>query len=273
MMDPVRTRIARLRRPAYTGPRRCWPCTGVNLVILAVLALLIGAISPPIGAVIAVLGVAAIAVRGYLIPYTPRFAPALVAAVPGLRRWFDHPHPQMTGSVGAAAQRDAASDLEDLLGAGLLVEADGVIAPSAAFASAWDTAIRGYRGTTLAELAAEAASVSPARSARPVRMGGDEWVALSTDATHALEETWLTRPAVIAELAAVSAATTLTDDPTRPLQIARVCRMFLTECPACATPLEQGTEVDCCGGFHGTGEIPADTLVCPSCEVRVATLG
>ena len=265
--------IARFRRPAFTGTRRCWPCTVLNLVVLAVMTLVIGVVSPPTGAIVAALGVATIVLRGYLIPYTPRFAPALVASVPGLRRWFDHPPPSMSGGVGAAARHDPASDLEELLAAGLLVETDGVIAPSHGFQSAWDKAIRGYRERSLSDLADEAESVSPAQSARPIRIGDDEWVALSTDAAHALEETWLTRPALMAELAAARAAATMTDDHAHPLQIARVCRMFLTECPACGTRLEQDTEVDCCGGFHGAGEIPAETLVCPTCEVRVATLG
>ena len=265
--------LEQVRRPAFTGEQRCWPCTGLNVAILAVVAMGLALVSPLTGLLVTVAGLAAIVLRGYLIPYTPRIAPAIVGRIPGLHRWFDHPGPAMRGSVGAAAQHDPAADLECLLDAGLLVDTDGIIAPSGPFASAWESAMRGLRGRPLADLAHQAESVSPAQSARPVHIGGDAWIALSTDADHALEETWLTPPAVVAELAAIIAATGMTDDPADPLRIARVCRMFLTECPVCTTPLEQGTEVDCCGGFHGTGEVPADTLVCPTCEVRVATLG
>ncbi|WP_436925953.1 hypothetical protein [Halosimplex amylolyticum] len=71
-----------IRRPDHTGADRCWPCTAVNLGLLALGCLALAAVSPAASAVLAVGGVGVIWLRGYLVPYTPRFAPRLVARLP-----------------------------------------------------------------------------------------------------------------------------------------------------------------------------------------------
>lgn len=76
--------IDRLRRPEYTGENRCVPCTAVNLVIACLLAVgvwaaLAAAGTRPafaplaLGAAVFLLAVAAIYLRGYLVPGTPWF--------------------------------------------------------------------------------------------------------------------------------------------------------------------------------------------------------
>ena len=74
--------IEALRRPAYTGARRCLPCTLVNLAMLAVSVAALARRRRGPALAIAALGTAAIWLRGYVVPYTPRFAPRLVASVP-----------------------------------------------------------------------------------------------------------------------------------------------------------------------------------------------
>lgn len=73
--------IARTRRPEYTGENRCLPCTVVNSLITVflagVLTVSIGVRWSPVGgilvgAVVLVIGAAAIGLRGYLIPGTPQ---------------------------------------------------------------------------------------------------------------------------------------------------------------------------------------------------------
>jgi hypothetical protein len=81
----------RVRRLEHTGERRCWPCTVVNAVLLALGTLLLRrsrlrALSLPL----ALFGTAAIWLRGYLVPGTPRWAPKLVAALPLPYDPFDH---------------------------------------------------------------------------------------------------------------------------------------------------------------------------------------
>ena len=74
--------LDRVRQPAYTGGNRCWPCTALNLAIVAVLA---GALLPVdrlLALLVVVAGTLAVYVRGYLLPGTPRFAPRLVEPLP-----------------------------------------------------------------------------------------------------------------------------------------------------------------------------------------------
>lgn len=64
-------RMHRLRQPEYTGENRCTPCTVVNLVIAAAISGLVAVVSPPVGVVVFAVSVAAIYLRGYLVPGTP----------------------------------------------------------------------------------------------------------------------------------------------------------------------------------------------------------
>lgn len=79
--------IDRLRQPEYTGENRCVPCTVVNVVIAAVLAAAIGYLWWPAGLASFLVFLAAIYVRGYLVPGTPtltkRYLPDRVL------RWFE----------------------------------------------------------------------------------------------------------------------------------------------------------------------------------------
>ncbi|GAB3032824.1 hypothetical protein GCM10025298_22210 [Natronobiforma cellulositropha] len=61
----------RVHQPEYTGENRCIPCTSVNVVIALVVAGGIALWNRPIALVAFVLSLAAIYVRGYLVPGTP----------------------------------------------------------------------------------------------------------------------------------------------------------------------------------------------------------
>ena len=64
-------RVHRLRQPEYTGENRCIPCTAVNLVIAAVISGLVAVVFPPVAVVVFAASLAAIYLRGYLVPGTP----------------------------------------------------------------------------------------------------------------------------------------------------------------------------------------------------------
>jgi hypothetical protein len=119
-------------------------------------------------------------------------------------------------------------------------------------------------------LAEAALDVSPATEARAVH-DEDEWVALSAGDATVMEETWLTRPVVIAEIAGYRATAELLADESVRLAAAGTNRMFLDACPDCGTPVERGTDLPCCGGHTGPGDEPAETLGCPNCRVRLFT--
>jgi len=176
-------------------------------------------------------------------------------------------------SAGAAATEEGVPQGEELLGrlveAGIL-ELDGdIVVPTAAYDERWRAEMDDLREHDTGRLAEAALAVSPATEARAVRDG--EWVALSSGDASVVDEAWLARPVVVAELAAYRAAEPfLTDDATR-LAAAETNRMFVDACPDCTTDLERGTDMSCCGGHTGSGDEPAETLVCPSCEVRLYT--
>ena len=64
-------RVHRLRQPEYTGENRCVPCTAVNLVIAAAVSGLVAVVFPPAAVVVFAASLAAIYLRGYLVPGTP----------------------------------------------------------------------------------------------------------------------------------------------------------------------------------------------------------
>lgn len=79
--------VDRFWQPEYIGENRCYPCTMVNGVIAAVVAIGVGLIDVIAGVAVFVLCLGIIFARGYLIPGTPtltrRYFPDRVLA------WFD----------------------------------------------------------------------------------------------------------------------------------------------------------------------------------------
>ncbi|WP_195892457.1 hypothetical protein [Halopiger goleimassiliensis] len=92
--------LERYRRPAYTGENRCLPCTVANVAIGALVAVAITVLgrrfvdttaAVALGALTLVGSLFAIALRGYLVPGTPRLTERYLPD--GIRRRF-HDRPQ-----------------------------------------------------------------------------------------------------------------------------------------------------------------------------------
>jgi len=250
--------LGALRNPDHTGDHRCVPCTIVNVALLwlGINALvLLGA--PVVAVGVLVVGLAAIWLRGYLVPYTPQFAPRLVAASPIPDEWFHE-----TRGVGALSPADV--DGEALIGelarAGV-IDVDGErLLLARSFEERWHEAMDRLVTQSLSGLADELASVPTLSDARPVETEGQSWIAL--DGQNSL----VARHVAVAELGAIEALESVIDDPRRRLAMARPLREFLTACPVCDSEFEQSTEVSCCGGHTNPRETPRETLVCPTCE-------
>ncbi|WP_436928414.1 hypothetical protein [Halosimplex halobium] len=119
--------VTRLRRPEYTGENRCLPCTVLNVGIASVGATMLGAWLVAAGyrtAAVAVatgvlaVSLAAIWLRGYLVPGTPtltkRYLPASVLAAFGKA-----PESSPEGvAAGAGAGTDAVADASGTAEAG-----------------------------------------------------------------------------------------------------------------------------------------------------------
>lgn len=260
----VRSLIDALRRPEHTGSNRCWPCTAVNIAFVFVVALVSFRRERRLAGVVAVVaGLVAIALRGYVVPYTPRFAPQLVAASPLPASWFGKPQRADRDSLAATAL-DGETVLRALSAAGAL-ETDGeVVRPTEAVDEQWHREQRRLAALSLDALAARAATeLSGVSGVRAYDDGGGAWLVVDGDL--------VARPVAVAELAAHSALGDIVDDPELRLAGARAFRMFLDSCPVCASALVSSSAVACCGGYTDPTGTPAETLVCPSCEQRLYT--
>lgn len=272
-------RLGRLRRPAYTGANRCWPCTAVNAVLVAVVAALFAVTEPLLGALVAIGGLAAIALRGYVVPYTPRVAPHLVAALPGGSHLFpDHDATQYppgddadrtAGGLGDV-EADGERVLAELTDAGVLVgESELAIAPDVA--TDWTDAMQSLASLSTEELASAAADAAPhPASARAFEDTGRSWVILTDDEESLASETWLTRAVAIADVGVVRTLTARGVAPDTAADAAAPLRLFLDECPDCGGVVDETTARDCCGGFGPEG--PTPVLACTDCRQRLATL-
>ena len=267
------------RRPEHTGENRCWPCTLVNVALVAAAAAAaVAVVNAAAGAAVAVVGLTLVWLRGYVVPGTPRFAPRLVAPIPGSDALFHDAAATDGGRAPAGgsgsldpADVDGEALLDRLLAEGVL-EADGdAVAPTAAYRERWRAEMDRLRTEDTESLAAIAREISPATTARAVSEDGDEWVALSPPSGNTIDETWLRRAVAIAEIAGYRAAGEFLGGESFRLAAARTNRMFLESCPDCESDLERGVDLPCCGGYAGPGEEPAETLACPACEVRLYT--
>jgi hypothetical protein len=71
MSTQIPNSLTQLRQPEYTGENRCLPCTIANVAIATLFGFALAILSIPIGLLVFVCALAAIYVRGYLIPGTP----------------------------------------------------------------------------------------------------------------------------------------------------------------------------------------------------------
>lgn len=267
----MREALDDLRRPAYIGERRCWPCTALNAGLLA-LACAVVARATPIGAAgVGLAGSAAIALRGYLVPYTPQIAPRLAARLP-----FDVPQPADRAKrppsrpPGSLTDDDLAGEVvtERLLDAGVLVAEDEALVLDESVRERWRDEMGSLRALEPDALAdAIRAIVDATTTVDRVETADGEWFVLSEAANAVASERWLSRPIAIAEVGAVGAL----DGLSRGYRLAAAgpLRLFLERCPACEGPIEATTTAACCGGPGPRGL--DDVLACTACERRVFT--
>lgn len=293
-----------VRRPEHTGDLRCWPCTVVNLLVVAALALVLGRRRKGLGLAVAALGVTLVYLRGYVVPYTPTFAPKLVAASPLPDEWFHEGSETVTPPVDALAEatadagdgaddtqaldpdadRDAETGLageepdgEELLAT--LVEVGAVtldgedVRLDAEFETAWYDEMAALADLDTEALTDEVLSVAHAKDGFVFdgEMDDHEWVVLTDGSGNFQGRTWLSRPVAIAEAAAVRALEAYMEDPATQRAAAGPLRMFLQTCPDCETTLQEESAASCCGGYNGEAAVPPTVLACPDCRQRLYT--
>ncbi|XVH31864.1 hypothetical protein ACNS7O_01415 [Haloferacaceae archaeon DSL9] len=243
--------------PRYTGENRCWPCTAVNAALVAVVALLVWPLAPLFAVGIASVGGVLIVARGYVVPYTPQFAPKLVARLPV--RFGTEPPGPVSDSMVDSEGTDAL--LESLFAAGVLVGDDDLVLGESVHA-AWRERIGELRAAdaqTLADATADAAPFDAHGEAH-----GEHVLLVDS------REIWLPRAVAIADTAAVETLVETGFPRDAAAAAARPLRLFLNECPACGGKIEETTITNCCGGTRGVHDRP-DTavLACSTCETML----
>lgn len=275
--DPMGA-LETLSDESYTGANRCWPCTLLNVGIVGILVMFLrGRDRSRASLLVAVVGVTVVYFRGYLVPYTPEFAPRLVAASPVPDEWFhgEPAHGEATQEAMAHEKRDSLAEDVELDGETILRElsAAGVIEfegerlfPATTVDTAWHERMDELADDSLDDLsAALQGSVSQVDHAEPY-VDDMEWVVLGSE-----HKQLLARPVVVAELAAYEVLGERIDDERLRVAGAEAFRMFLDSCPVCGTELVESSAVSCCGGHLGPRQDPDETLVCPACEQRLYT--
>ncbi|WP_436907274.1 hypothetical protein [Halosimplex marinum] len=305
----LRSLAARLRRPEYTGENRCLPCTVLNVGIASVGATMLGAwlvaagyrtAAGAVATAVLAASLAAIWLRGYLVPGTPtltkRYLPAPVLAAFG--KAPESSPEGVAAGVGAGAGRDADADAS-----GATAATEGGEGTGDRAAGSDPTPEAGDRADP-EPLLERAGAIEPCRGddrcltddferawhAEIDAVGGDElgpWLdglgladgevttrelsdafAVSVDGRRV--GTWESRAAFRADLAGASLlADRLPEwESLSARDRGQVCnglRIFLERCPGCGSPVSFGTETveSCC-----TSRTVA-AVTCDDCGARV----
>jgi hypothetical protein len=121
--SPLRRIAGIVTKPEHTGENRCLPCTLVNAVGVALIAGALSRRRRSLGLLAALLGGAAIWLRGYVIPGTPGFAPRLVEPLP-IDIGPHHPDDLGSGSVAVAGPNSFDGDRSDMTDATDMTDAN-----------------------------------------------------------------------------------------------------------------------------------------------------
>lgn len=245
--------IDAVRRPEYTGENRCTPCTALNVIIAVVLAAGVAVLVPvgPVAAMVtgaAVLAVsaAAIGLRGYLVPGTPRLTRTYFPD--WVLRYFDHDEPTPEVDVEPAAVLAAADAVTECEDVDDLCLTDG-------FRADWYDRMDALRGTDATRAALGAVLDLPAADIDLEEHGG-AFVAMAAQPDRGRRRQvgqWESPGAYLADMAAARELEdrvpgwTELSAPARG-RVLNGLRVFLDECPSCGGAVAFGEETveSCC---------------------------
>jgi hypothetical protein len=257
--ESLRRTAERLRRPEYTGENRCLPCTVLNTAIVGVAAIALSRRSRPLGVLALAVGLALVSLRGYVVPGTPRFAPALVDPLPVS---FGHESPAGVESGSLADGRDPEVMMEALVEAGVIVPDGDQLHLDDDFRTTWENRMADLRNGSGEELAARTAAAS--HSSVEGEYHGER-VLLAGD-----RDAWLSPAIAIAETAAVEALADRGLSRDLRVQAAEPLRTFVRTCPVCGGHVTDTTLRNCCGGPGGVSGNPEHPVrACADCDAVV----
>lgn len=227
-MNPIANAAVRLRRPEYTGENRCGPCTLLNVLIAASLALALATVSVAFAALSFALAILAIYLRGYLVPGTPTIT----------RRYFPEPLLRLFGkssyTFGVTVPENG--DVNGALAAaGIVVSGpDDAYRLAPEFREEWNERIRSVRSRDPSR--EDVATLFDADSLD--RHGETSFV---LDSSKSLR--WDSKGALVADVAAGELLRSAFDDwesidATTRQDVLRRLRLLLDRCPRCDGPIE-----------------------------------
>ncbi|ADJ14822.1 hypothetical protein [Halalkalicoccus jeotgali] len=248
-----------LRRPEYTGQNRCWPCTVANGLVLAGCCLALVPLSIPLSLFALLAGAGAIRYRGYLVPYTPQLTARVRQAI------ASEPARPRAGSLDLKDDEELGRrTVETLLAEGVLVPDGDRLHLEERFRGAWREEMTRLRARSDEGLLA---AITAATDGTDVELlEADRPLFVLTGSVGG--EAWVSRPVVIAEIAAERALGVCVPDMNRRdrLTAARALRSFLEYCPVCETPTEETRPHLCCGSAPTPEARSGTVLVCPACD-------
>lgn len=247
--------IDRLRQPEYVGENRCIPCTVVNVVIALLVSVTLWVVAAPVdatlgasvAAAVMVVSLAAIYLRGYLVPGTPtltkQYFPDRVL------RWFD--------KAPGAADAPVAGSTGDIEAEPILLESGAVefckggedLCATTSFATEWRDEVETLRdGDDLTDRMAEVLETD----AEDVEIETRDSFAMVTQEGRSVAR-WESRAALLADAAAfrpLSDRVAAWDDlGLRDRgQLLNGARVFLEQCPSCDGDVQfsEETRDSCC---------------------------
>lgn len=249
----------RLQRSEYTGENRCVPCTVVNLLIAAALAVGLAFVTASlvVSLIVFAASVAVIYLRGYLVPGTPtltkRYFPTWFLAAFGK---------EVVSTDFEGRTTDTDTENESLLTANVVTRDDDVTLTDE-FRESWTERMR-----AVADRRIEPTDVAPLFDATSVSQHGEQ--SFVVDGRKSVR--WGSKAALVADLAAdgllrerTSHWTTL--DITRRESVRMGLRLCLETCPTCGGPLAvEETRIDpCCQKPHLSAQ-----SVCDDCGAVLA---
>lgn len=252
------TDLGPVRRPEYTGENRCLPCTIVNVVIAILLAGTLGALTAvSIGAAALAAFLAAIYLRGYLVPGTPELTERYLPA-PVLRLFGKEPI--ATRSLEAATTDDP---WDRLVAAGVADRSpEGTISLAGRFRTEFRREIDRRESPPGADDVEALADVSEAveRGPRAYSIDGNRLLRWESDAA-------LLADAATASVLRGSVEDWSTLERDERLALLERIRLSLERCPTCDGPVDRNDErIDpCCQPPH-----LAIWTVCRDCDAVLA---
>ncbi|MFH5801661.1 hypothetical protein [Haladaptatus sp. CMAA 1911] len=250
---------ARLQRSAYTGENRCIPCTVVNLLIAAAMAVGFAFVttSLAVGLIVFAAFVIVIYLRGYLVPGTPkltkRYFPSRLLAMFGK---------EVVSSDFEGRTTDTDTENESLLTANGVTGDDGVTLTDE-FRESWTEQMR-----DVADGGIQPTDVAALFDATSVSQHGDQ--SFVVDERKSVR--WGSNAALVADLAADTVLRERTHrwtsiDTERRESVRMGLRLCLKRCPTCGGPLGvEETRIDpCCQRPHLSAQ-----SVCEECGAVLA---